>query len=243
MSVDLSLPKITGADADTKISQLSGYLYGLVGKLNWALNNIESSQINVVYEGNGASSGRSASAAPDADDAEKTFNTVKGLIINSADIAKAYYESFKMQFAGEYSGFSDFGDYVEKTSALLVLDPEKINQQYGRIEEIEGEISGIRETNAWIKTGKLSDEGNGVYGVEVGQMVTTTSPTGSLTESFQAFARFTANKLSFYDENGTEVAYISDRVLHITRAEISDSLRLGGYDVDTSDGITFKWGG
>jgi hypothetical protein len=48
--------------------------------------------------------------------------------------------------------------------------------------------------------------------------------------------------MSFYDSNENEVAYISDRRLHITNAEITGSLTLGGFvDTVVNGGVVTRW--
>jgi hypothetical protein len=95
------------------------------------------------------------------------------------------------------------------------------------------------ETYAHIKSGKLEEkDGIGVYGIEVGQRNVVNG-----VESFNKFARFTSDRLSFYDKGGHEVAYISDYKLYITYAEVTGTLKLGGYLVDTTNGLTVKWEG
>lgn len=91
-----------------------------------------------------------------------------------------------------------------------------------------------------IKAGELYRDVNGlpVYGLEIGQRNVING-----VETFNKYARFTAGRLSFYDQNGVEVAYISDYKLYITHAEVTGTLKLGGYLVDTTNGIAFKWVG
>ena len=94
--------------------------------------------------------------------------------------------------------------------------------------------------SANIKSGLLYYDENEVpiYGLEIGQRNYIDG-----VEVFNKFARFTAGRLSFYDQNGYEVAYISDYKIYITHAEVTGTLKLGGYLVDTSNGLTFKWVG
>ncbi len=96
------------------------------------------------------------------------------------------------------------------------------------------------EVNANIKSGLLYYDADGVpvYGFEIGQRNVIDGE-----EVFNKYARFTAGRLSFYDQNGSEVAYISDYKLYITHAEVTGTLKLGGYLVDTSNGLAFKWVG
>ena len=64
-------------------------------------------------------------------------------------------------------------------------------------------------------------------------------------EVFNKYARFISEKLSFYDSNGTEVAYISDKKLFIKMAEITVSLKIGGLmDLVMANGdVVTKWVG
>lgn len=97
------------------------------------------------------------------------------------------------------------------------------------------------ETNAYVKTGLLyeNDDGTPVYGLEIGQ----TNDLNGVT-IFSKFARFCADRLSFYDANDTEVAYISDYKLHITNAEITGSLSLAGrFRIYYNNGLAFQWTG
>lgn len=115
---------------------------------------------------------------------------------------------------------------------------------------ISADIQGIKdeivtlnyyfvEANAHIKSGLLYyDNEIPVYGLEIGQRNIIDG-----VEVFNKYARFTAGRLSFYDKNGFEVAYISDYKLYISHAEVTGTLKLGGYLVSTSNGLTFKWVG
>ena len=77
-----------------------------------------------------------------------------------------------------------------------------------------------------------------VYGVEIGQK---TQIDGE--EVFNQFARFTAEKLSFFDSNGVEVAYISDQKLYISHVEVTGTFTQGGFiDITLPDkSVVTKW--
>lgn len=240
MSVDIRLPNITGATPESQISQLKSYLYQMVEQLNWALNTIRS-------EENGSKTGdivTNGSASSD-DEAQNTFNSIKSLIIKSADIVNVYKEELDRIFAGEYVAQSDFGTYTENTLQEIGISPTAIAQSYTDIQTLQtnlGEFGDkILSVEANIRTGLLEYDdqtGAGVYGVEVGQR---TEEDGE--EVFNKYARFTADRLSFYDQNGSEVGYISDYKLYITDAVILGDLQIGGYILNTSSGIAIKWVG
>ena len=74
-----------------------------------------------------------------------------------------------------------------------------------------------------------------MYGIEIGQQVG---------DVFNKFSRFTSEKLSFYDANNNEVAYISDKKLYIGQAEITISLKVGGFvDYVMGGDVVTKWEG
>lgn len=152
-------------------------------------------------------------------------------------------EELKRSLKSEYLAISDFGAYYDKSSVDLVESAKSVEQLYKDFQVLQTRSSDFEEymvtVSANIKTGELYQEnGAPVYGVEVGQ---TTEVNGK--ELFNKFARFTSSRLSFYDANGSEVAYISDYKLYITNAQILGNLYLGSYILDTTNGIAFIWNG
>ena len=242
MSVDIQLPNIKSTDTAGQIAEVKSYLYQMVQQLNWALNAIGAGSTDIVV----LPESMSDAASPE-ETAFNTFNSIKSLIIKSADIISAYEETFNQKFSGEFLARSEFGTYLNDSLLELEISPNAIKQSFEDIQSITNQDgtgkldeigSSLIAVHAHIKTGALyTDEGGEpVYGVEVGQR---TKKNGK--EVFNKFARFTANRLSFYDANGNEVAYISDYKLYITHAQVLGNLTLGKYVIDTTDGIAFRW--
>ena len=232
MSINFRLPNIT-ADTDSgKLTQMQSYMHQLVEELNWAMNTVESYQggntsAPVVYK-------KSETSSPQ--EAEETFNSIKALIIKSADIVKAYEETIRTDFDGYYVAESDFGTYTEATNKKVEENSKGVTETYSRVEGVEDEN---RITNAYIRRGLLDNE---KYGIEIGE----TSEDGI----FRKYARFTAEKLSFHDINGNEVAYIgageSDKedtnCLYVRgKSVFLGEIQLGQYKTDSSDGLAFTW--
>lgn len=240
MGYDLTPPKITEQSSSGQILQIKSYLIQLTNQLNWALNTLDTAASSEIASVAKPVTGKQPSEA----DAQNTFNSIKSLIIKSADIVNAYYDIINARLDGEYVAESDFGLYKEQTSQQIEANSTAITSMFTNLQEIQSDVSDIEnqiiETNAYIKRGLLYYDDNGapVYGLEIGQNNTVDGE-----QVFKKFARFTADRLSFYDQNDTEVAYISDYMLHITNAEITGNLKLGGYMLDTTDGIAFKWVG
>lgn len=282
MGIDIRLPNITDPTERGQLAQIKSYLRQLAEQLQWALQNVDASNYsaNTVIVANAAKSLSPSSGGRTTDTPEATFNSIKALIIKSADIVDAYYEEINKKLVGEYVAQSDFGVFEEHTSQDVFENSTNINRTFNHIQEIKagvdssleslsGEIgqvdsslseaktnltnelqavkntleslnTSLVEVSANIKSGLLDtdDEGIPVYGLEVGQKNIVNG-----VEVFNKFARFTAGRLSFYDQNGAEVAYISDYKLYITHAEVKGTLKLGGYLVDTTNGLAFKWVG
>lgn len=240
MSIDIRLPNINSATEQGQLSQMRSYLYQLVEQLNWALNTVQDGAVQTVVQPMTAPTASGTASAEQ--EAQDTFNSIKSLIIKSADIVNAYYETMRLRMDGEYVAESDFGVYRRTTAAELSATIDSVNQLYTDLQSVEetaeGAYDSVRAVTANIKTGLLytNDSGVPVYGLEVGQRNVENG-----VESFRKYARFTANRLSFYDQNDTEVAYISDYKLYITQAQITGSITLGRYVADMSDGLAFKW--
>ena len=236
--IDLRYPNITGKTEGEQITQMKSYMHQLVEQLNWALNAVEAAQGGntsaVVYQQREPTT---------TQEAEETFNSIKALIIKSADIVKAYETTIFSDFNGKYFAESDFGTYLVETNRKVEKNSERVTETYTRTEAIDSRVEGVedevRTTNAYIKRGLLSDE---EYGIEIGE----TTEDGV----FQHYARFTSEKLTFYDVNNNPVAYIgagdadkSDtNCLYVTgRAVFQGAVHFRGYKMDTSDGLAFTW--
>ena len=266
MGIELRMPSITAQSEREQLAQIRSYLYQFIPQLQWALNNMDTSEASshVAPQTPRVSSSQSF-------DTEVAFSSLKPLIIKSADIVQAYYEEINKRLVGAYVATSDFGTYMEQTSQDIEATSSKVEQRFTDIQVIiTDEVEGIKviykddiddvneqitkanqdidalkaaviETEGYIRSGELyREEEIPVYGVEVGQIVEKDGE-----KVFNQFARFTADRLSFFDQNGSEVAYISDYKLYIRNAEITTSLKIGGF-VDTvmpGGSVVTKWVG
>lgn len=239
--INIRLPNITAQTEREQLLQVKSYLHQLVQDLNWALTTIES--------GSNTSSNAKKTASVGAVSREElatSYNQLKSLIIKSADTISAYAEEAEVRYNSRYVAQSDFGTYTEEASQLIKENSTAIENFYENMQEILTEIDTLEhsliEVSANIQSGLLyyDEDGVPVYGLEIGQK---TKLDGE--EIFDKFARFTSDRLSFYDQNDNEVAYISDRKLYITHVEVKGTFSMGGF-VDTvlSDGsIVTKWVG
>lgn len=135
----------------------------------------------------------------------------------------------------------DVGDKVDGLSSEIDGVKSDVDEKTKELEEaIKATNVVVATVTGTIKTGELYKDEMGlpVYGLEIGQINEVNS-----VETFNKYARFTSSRLSFYDKSGAEVAYVSDNKLYITHAEITGTLKLGGYLIETSNGMAFKWVG
>lgn len=254
--MNLRYPDFSGTQTQ-QINQLRDYLFYLVDELQYNNSSIQQ-EISTAGAAPPVSQTIISTATPNEKTPKEVFDSIKDLIISSADIVDAYSEIITKDFKGHYVAVSDFGVYTEKLDQHIVTTNEGITQNYNQIkavitdtEELREGLSGvgdkiassvtelgdslgveidaidanlagalayIEETNAYIRHGKL----DGGYGIEVGQEDKVNGET-----SFKAFARFTSSRLSFFDSNGTEAAYISQNKLYINNAVFKYSMTVG----------------
>jgi hypothetical protein len=234
-SFDIRLPNISGTTEREQLAQIRTYLFGLAEQLRWALN-VDNSEGMVVYGtgDGGASSGSGASGGTDID-TTKIFTNLKDLIISSGEIIEAYTAAITRSLEGKYVLASDFGQYVNETSALIEANSTGLAlllQSFQQVISDNGDDSICVTAN--IRAGLLDydSQSTPIYGLEVGQK------NGN---DFRRYARFTADELAFFDGNDIKVAWISGYTMHITNAEILGNLKLGKFIIKTTNGLALKY--
>lgn len=200
----------------------------LNGKILDATNQIAdtNSAIETLGDGLNAAEDRIAAAEGSLEEAKTNINSSIQTVANSVSSVDKLLESAKAQLQGS---LEDLGKDVDAFKSIMTEDGEAV-------------VIGV---SGQIKSGVLYyTEGANpvpVIGIEIGQKVTDAD--GNTV--FNKFARFISEKLSFYDANGIEVAYISDKKLYIGQAEITTSLKVGGLvDLVMANGdVVTKWEG
>ena len=239
MPIQIETPPMGGGNVRQQLEQMQSYLHRTAQQLQWAFETLETGAAAQAEPGQGLSPGNKRK--PQAPSPEETFAGIRNLIIKSADIVESYSQTIKKKLDGEYVARSQFGDYREKTSLELSANASGIQQLYASTARISRDLSSLSAetaaTRAYIRTGCLKEGAFPVYGLEIGQR---SSLDGQ--EVFRKYARFTADRLSFYDAGDMEVAYISDYQLYITNARIAGTMKLGGrFQVSFDQGLTFQW--
>ena len=242
MALEIRLPNITGVTEREQLAQVKSYLIQLAQQLQWAFGTVgtSSGQAAAVQ----TTSKTDASVLPSGVVAQSTFNAIKSLIIKSADIVNAYYEEISRRIEGKYVAQSDFGMFQENTSQQINETSTEVERLFENVQKIITDIDeySLIETQSRIRAGLLDYDALGVpiYGLEIGQKNVIDGA-----EVFNKYARFTSDRLSFYDQNDSEVAYISDNKLFIANVEVLVSIKRGGLIeivLDNGD-IVEKWVG
>lgn len=252
--IDIRLPNITAKTEKEQLEQIKSYLFQFAQQLNWALANIDSKADEARTKIEATTEQKDA-----VEHAQATFAEVKSLIIKSADIVNAYSEEISKRLDGLYVAESDFGKYKEETSATFEANSKEVSIRFDNqqtmitdlgadVESIDGVL--VRKDNettiigsqAWVKIGLLENNGFPIYGIEVGQ------ENSHGDQKTMKFAQYRSDGVHLFDQNGSEVATISNLKLTITNAEVKDlvitnTLEFDGYSLVTKNGLGFKWRG
>lgn len=253
MSIEIRLPNITAKDEAGQLLQIRSYLHQLAEQLNWAMKTIEPGNSDSVMVTKGK-------PAAEKDDPVGTFNSIKALIIKSADIVNAYYEEIDRKLEGKYVAEATFpggsAKYIEETTKTTVENSEGIKTLFSNKQTIESNINEINEvlqtddnctkilgSSAWVKIGKLDydTEGFPYYGMEVGQV---NEENGKVV--YRRFAQYRSDGVHLFDQNGIEVVEISSAKMIIkTGAEFKGKLKHGGFEDSIIDNgsIVTRWVG
>ena len=171
---------------------------------------------------------REAAAAEKKKEQTVNFAPIKALILKSAQLTEHFQEAVEERLTGLYVAQSQFGTYRQETEQRITANSQSIQQKFTDLQRLESTVeqlqSQVIQVSATIRTGLLAEEADGssIYGVEIGQQEW---EDGVI--RFRKYARLTAEKLSFYDSNDVEVAYISDRRMYVTAATVAQ-LTAGG---------------
>lgn len=212
-AVEIRLPELSGGSEKEQLRRVQSYLYTLAQQLQFAFDTITREQTQAAA---------ARTAQPESRGEGTNFAAVKALILKSAQITEHFQQAVEQKLSGLYVAQSQFGSFRQETEAAITANSQSIQQKFTQLQQLEAAVAGlesaVREVSATIRTGLLAQtpEGGSIYGVEIGQQEW---EDGVI--RFRKYTRLTAQKLSFYDNNDVEVAYISDRRLYVTAATMA----------------------
>ena len=212
-AVEIRLPELSGGSEKEQLRRVQSYLYTLAQQLQFAFDTITREQTQAAA---------AKTAQPESRGEGTNFAAVKALILKSAQITEHFQQAVEQKLSGLYVAQSQFGSFRQETEAAITANSQSIQQKFTQLQQLEAAVAGlesaVREVSATIRTGLLAQtpEGGSIYGVEIGQQEW---EDGVI--RFRKYTRLTAQKLSFYDNNDVEVAYISDRRMYVTAATVA----------------------
>lgn len=251
MGIKVETPPALRGQPESQIKDISAYLFRLAELLNVALNNLNENNFSSAVEVTGK-----AKSPTQSIDTVTSYNELKGLINNTAQIVNVEVDRLRAELDQQYISMSaDWGTFQENISSTIEATAESIVESYNYGSELQAlseQASGFSaykiSTEGYIRRGFIDYDENNVpiVGIAIGQGLKSTAVTINGTEfqqidSTASCAFYTATKVSFRI-NGQEVAYISNRKLYIGDMEITGSVVLGSkWQISTNSGLTIKW--
>ena len=244
-------PPALQGDEMSQLQQLYRYLYRMSEAIN---NNLQAIGNNELTDGERIIMRTIIENGETPEFAWQEAQTLKSLIIKTADFVQTKISEYRMNLLGETVASGQFGRYVRNTGLDVVVNPEGITQNYSFQEIIQG--SRIFEINSknYIKCGLLRTvQMIPVYGVAIGKDIVTFSQDGTETyNDGNKVAELTSDELSFY-QNGVKIAsYKGNKiqffqngyhVMDLTKDALEfyvNNVKVGSY---TANGISFLQGG
>ena len=238
--IDIIKPRITEGSDREMLLQIRSYLYQMSEQLQNAFVSLQGgggganyfsvAGNSVVYKNGSQSKEKSA---------QQSFNELKSLIINSADIVNSYSDKIDKILNGKYFADSDFGSFVSETQLAISANSKEILVQQTTTENIQENMKDLEEFKSsfegYIRIGKFEDNEENAMGIEVGQ-----STNGEQTMR----SRFTAQRLVFLDALGQELGYFKGGFLYVKGSiQVDGNLRMRRYTLDNSHGLALKFNG
>ena len=251
MAIKVETPPALRGQPENQIREISSYLYRLSEMLNIALNNLNQNNFSSAVEISGSKSTQAQGGETVA-----SYNELRSLISNTAQIVNVEIEKLRTELEQQHVAISDdWGTFQENISSTIEATAASIVESYNydsEIQTLQEEAAGFSaykiSTEGYIRRGFIDydEEGIPILGIAIGQGLTSTTVTVDGAEyqqidSTASCAFYTATKVSFRI-NGQEVAYVSNRKLHIGDVEITGSVVLGSkWMISTTNGLTIKW--
>lgn len=230
MVINCNVPALNGLDDSQKLIKMEKYLWELNDQLRFILSNLEVD--NFTPETREQLKLTSQGRQELENSVQQSINTVKQKIINTAQSITADIESVRETMTGQYEAISaQFGTYTADFFRETTKDALSTIEEFKQIENINGYYVN---SQGYIKTGNIgeNEDGTAIYGVEIGDVI---SEDGTK-------LRLSNNKI-VCTERGTEIWSIKNKAIEIPRAIISEYIYFGGYRIEVTNGIEFKWEG
>ena len=110
MSIKIETPPVLTGAAEAQLRQVYAYLFRLSEHLNVALGQLEHTSAAVTSAESGGAAADGAAA--------KTYNELRGLIVNTAGIVRKEMDTLETRLHGEYEAVSESIARLKYTTAI-----------------------------------------------------------------------------------------------------------------------------
>ena len=236
MAERIEYPSRPAGTAEEQLKTLYDYLYRMADTLN--LNLTDGGQAFLTESEQQLMNQLTVQGTSSQTEEPQPFNyqeqqTLKSLIIKTAEFVKTAVDQYKMILYGETEAQSDAGIYRRKTGLRIDMTPEGEKRTYSFAEVVQGLKTFEINAKNYIKTGLLRTESSiPIYGVAIGKDVVTFSEDGKETyHDGNKVAELTADELSFYQSGKKLASYKGSEIIFYINN--TAKLKING------DGITF----
>lgn len=246
-------PSLKG-DERAQLEQMYRYLYKMSEQLNTALAVTDKEYQIVVQTKSGSAPGSESPITPQLD---AQYRELRSLIIKTADIVNQQMDKTIKQLNGKYEAISsEWGTFEQNIERKIVETAEATIDSFDYSEKIHGiektVLNGVTsyaiESLGYIKRGIIGfdDENFPIYGIAVGtelkeKTVEKDGKTYQQIDTTKRIATYTSDAITFW-RNDVAIARFSGDELYVTRAEITQQIRLGDwfFSVSESGGLNIS---
>ena len=213
--IDLPMMDLSGS-THKALQEMYSYLYRTANAINVNLDQIGN---GALTDDESALMNQLTAAVNSEEPAQYTYNyaeaeTLKSLIIKTAQFVKNEVDNYRMVLFGEESAEGQYGNWKRKKGLRVDVTPDGVKQTYSYAEIVKGLKTFEVNAKNYIKTGYLRTSGGvPVYGVAIGKDVVTFSEDGTETyNDGNKVAELTADALSFYQNGNLVAKYTGSKV-------------------------------
>ena len=246
-------PSLKG-DERAQLEQMYRYLYKMSEQLNTALAVTDREYQIVVQTKSGSAPGSESPISPQLD---AQYRELRSLIIKTADIVNQQMDKTIKQLNGKFEAISsEWGTFEQNIERKIVETAEATIDSFDYSEKIHGiektVLNGVTsyaiESLGYIKRGIIGfdDENFPIYGIAVGtelkeKTVEKDGKTYQQIDTTKRIATYTSDAITFW-RNDVAIARFSGDELYVTRAEITQQIRLGDwfFSVAESGGLNIS---
>lgn len=246
-------PSLKG-DERAQLEQMYRYLYKMSEQLNTALAVTDREYQIVVQTKSGSAPGSESPISPQLD---AQYRELRSLIIKTSDIVNQQMDKTIKQLNGKFEAISsEWGTFEQNIERKIVETAEATIDSFDYSEKIHGiektVLNGVTsyaiESLGYIKRGIIGfdDENFPIYGIAVGtelkeKTVEKDGKTYQQIDTTKRIATYTSDSITFW-RNDVAIARFSGDELYVTRAEITQQIRLGDwfFSVAESGGLNIS---